>query len=709
MVVFALIVVLPGAGFFAGSALGEAGRTATPKLVQQASHLRVPPLTGEFAVPKELRPAVEFWKSVFGRYTDDEAIVHHAYHLGVVYSVLDFRDLAGNPRASRIRKSRTRAEIDRVRAILRKLHQTRSREKLNANERRIYDLFEAVPGRQKFREAAQRNNIHVQSGISNRFRTGLAVSRRYLPEIEQIFRASGLPLQLTRMPLVESTFNIDARSKAGASGIWQFIPSTGRLYMKVGRSIDERNDPIFASRAATKLLRYNYSETGRWPLAVTAYNHGLGGVKRAVRVTGSRDIVKIIKRYRGARFGYASRNFFVELLAAIEVEQEYKRYFGEIRFEKPFSYDEFRLQRPVLARNLIKAGLSPSDLDFYNPALTSRARSNRLQIPAGMIMRSRVGRGESVVASLNAMSASELPSLSTTTVKRHRVRRGESLSSVSKRYGIRRTSLARANGISSRAHLRIGQRLKVPVRVRTKVTRAKLGASNQTAVLLRSMDSRGPDGGGNSVGDAPTRVASKEFDATARVLEGHGSRETPSPDRPTAAESRPIVRPAPPTHVPAPPRPPLPVGEAPIPSTQRAARPPGPLSSPGAATGPPSERRLSAEKPASAPAAKAKTPAPGKSGATHIVKRNETLWSISKRYRVTVTGLKAANRGSRLSPLIPGTRLQIPASTTHVVRRNETLWGIAKRYRVSLTRLKRANSGKRLVPLLPGTQLRIPG
>ena len=101
--------------------------------------------------------------------------------------------------------------------------------------------------------------------------------------MQQIFRDRSLPIELTYLPIVESSYDINARSNVGALGMWQFMRATGRQYMRVDRSIDERRDPIESTRAAAAFLQQSYETLGNWPLAITAYNYGPGGMSRAVR------------------------------------------------------------------------------------------------------------------------------------------------------------------------------------------------------------------------------------------------------------------------------------------------------------------------------------------------------------------------------------------------------------------------------------------
>ncbi len=709
----------------APEARAERGGAASPRLPGGgAGGSAVPPLTGEFAARPELRPGIEFWKGVFGLYSTVQAVVHHAHQLDVIYSILDFNDLKGNPRASSIRRSRTQAEVGRVQAMLRRMQAAGAPAGLSEKERRIYDQLRQTPG--GLRGAALEENIHVQSGISDRFREGLIVSRRYLPEIESIFRDEGLPPQLTRMPFVESTFNVKAHSKAAASGIWQFIPSTGRLYLKITNAVDERRDPILATYAAAKLLKHNYSVSRRWPLAVTAYNHGLGGVMRAVRNTGSSDIVDIIRNYKGARFGYASRNFFVELLAALEVERDYERYFGRLTFPPPLSYDEIRLSRSVLARQLVQGGLSQDDLAELNPGLSERTLVNYYSIPSGTVIRTPLGRGEAVVARLNGLKGSDAPTAVAEGPLKHRVRSGETLSGVASRYGQSRYALARANGISSNARMRIGQVLNVPGS--SGGSRTVSSGSGSRAIFVHRVDPGQTFRAVEPKAAPPTRMASSRgsFDATAIALDASAKPASAKPapasaPPPTIEEQTAVTPPAVSRPAPAPPAPveqrdsedgklkePVKAETAPVPEL-----PARPISSPGAVLS-----KSAPLQPSEGEAVAAEPSAPAETAVTHVVRRNETLWIIARKYDVSVASIERANADKRLSPLLPGTRLAVNGgsapqeaapSVSHVVRRNETLPRIAKKYGVSLSDLSSSNADKRLSPLMPGTILRVPG
>ena len=123
------------------------------------------------------------------------------------------------------------------------------------------------------------------------------------------------------LPHVESSFNAAAYSKVGAAGLWQFMRSTGRRYMRVDDAVDERLDPYRSTEAAAQLLAYNYRVLGSWPLALTAYNHGAAGMRRAKESVGTDDFVKINRTYNSRTFGFASRNFFPSFLAALTIDE----------------------------------------------------------------------------------------------------------------------------------------------------------------------------------------------------------------------------------------------------------------------------------------------------------------------------------------------------------------------------------------------------
>src|SRR5262245_41124859 len=287
-----------------------------------------------FPRPPELEHQVRFWRNVFTVYSQDQTVIHDTGYLDRIYTVIDFRqyEQLGYSKIDieNIRKDVTEGEIARIRDLLRRLAAGTPRSALQPDDQRIYDLFKNDPDPYKFLNASDESRVRPQRGIRERFYNGLRTARLYLPEMERIFRDQGLPVELTRLPLIESCFDVSAYSKVGAGGGWMFMPATGRLYMEVSGSVDERRDPIASTRAAAQYLSRSYYRLGNWPLAITSYNHGPNGMSRAIEETGSSDIVTIIRYYGGPSFGFSSRNFYAEFLAALEIEQNAERYFGKM-------------------------------------------------------------------------------------------------------------------------------------------------------------------------------------------------------------------------------------------------------------------------------------------------------------------------------------------------------------------------------------------
>ena len=409
-----------------------------------------------FPFPEELQPDVDFWVSVFTRYDSDEGVLHDNRDLGVVYERVDMpAKISRRERNRRVKKRR-----DALAAVLRSLASGK-RDNLNAEQARVLALWPADVSNATLKAATGR--IRFQQGLSDRFRDGLQRSGRWRDFIETEFTALGVPVELAALPHVESSYNPDARSHVGASGIWQFTRSTGRRFMRVDHVVDERNDPFEATRGAGKLLAYNYSIAGNWPMAITAYNHGLSGVRRAMRRYGDTAYVDILRNYNGRTFGFASRNFYVAFLAAKEVDGNPENYFPGIARESPTAYAELKLPDYVPADDLAQAlGVSTRQIAKHNPALQPTVWQGSKHMPRGYRVRmpeSALGGSlDKLVANVPAESwrREQLPDLF------HTVARGDTLSEIAERYDTRVSTLVALNGLGSRNRIRAGQQLRLP-------------------------------------------------------------------------------------------------------------------------------------------------------------------------------------------------------------------------------------------------------
>jgi membrane-bound lytic murein transglycosylase D len=432
-----------------------------------------------FPRPAAIESQVRFWRAIFTDYSERQVVLHDAFDLDKVYAVLDFRpqleDGMSPGEVDRLQRVSTDVELDHLRATLRRLSGARP-EDLSAADLRIYNLFRDDPSPDRFLEAADEKHLRSQRGLRERFSEGLRMSHRYLPEMERIFREEGLPVALTRLPLIESCFNVNAYSKLGAAGVWQFMPSTGRLFMRVGDTVDERRDPIAATRGAARFLRGMYDDLGAWPLAITGWNHGPDGVARAVRTVGTRDIGRIVHEYRGSSFGFASRNFYAEFIAALDVDDYREAYFGHQAVVPLPRAREYPLERPVGIE--VAARLARTDKDTLaemNPALMDPVVEGRRLIPAGYHLRiPESGAGfdarlaefaaETHVTRVAAPAPPTRVASRTRAVasRTHKVANGQTLSHIAKRYKVTVASLRTANRLGRSGTVRAGQVLRIP-------------------------------------------------------------------------------------------------------------------------------------------------------------------------------------------------------------------------------------------------------
>ena len=354
-----------------------------------------------FPQPDSIRPAVEFWKKIYAEYDKDDSVIHDTRYF-VIYSVVrkgSYQATAVEgeaPQALPVEGATTegsargtlapvKAEKKRILEILCKLSQGGYDPKeLTGEEARVYHLFDKIEDSNKFVNAADENRIRSQRGQKDKFLEAIPNSGKYLTEIEDILISKGVPWEISRLPFVESMFNLQARSSVGASGIWQFMPYTGRLYMTVNGQMDERNDPIEATYGAAALLKDNYDQLGDWALAINAYNSGLQTLSNAKAATGTDDIGVIIQNYEGGVYKFASRNFYPCFLAVLEISNHYKKYFGDLPRSPKMQYERITIEAPLRLSEVVSyTGVDLETLRELNPAYHSSFFYSSKEFPAG--------------------------------------------------------------------------------------------------------------------------------------------------------------------------------------------------------------------------------------------------------------------------------------------------------------------------------------
>ncbi|UCF18288.1 MAG: LysM peptidoglycan-binding domain-containing protein [Gemmatimonadota bacterium] len=276
---------------------------------------------------------------------------------------------------------------------------------------------------------------------------------RYEPMMRAVFRDAGLPEDLVYVSLIESGFSPSAYSRARAVGLWQFIASTGRLYgLEVSYWVDERRDPILATKAAAAHLKDLHDEFGSWYLAAAAYNGGASRVRRGISRSGSDDFWTLADRRLLRR---ETRNYVPKLIAAALIAKQPAHYgFFEVQAEAPLAYDLVQVPDATSLDVVADAcGVSVAELAELNPQLL------RGVSPPGQryTLRAPAGSGHRF-----AMNFAKVAPNQRVTWVQHVVRRGDTLSEIASAYGVSVSAIQAANqGVEPR-RLRPGQRLVVP-------------------------------------------------------------------------------------------------------------------------------------------------------------------------------------------------------------------------------------------------------
>ena len=409
--------------------------------------------TETFPCPEELKPRVEFWIRIFAEFERHEKVLHDARYPWIIYEVIDVEDLEPKVAAEVVDE-----RIDYYRNMLDRMA-LKDPAGFTAPEQRVATLLAAIDDDARYTRAGER--LRTQSGVRTSMAHSIERSGKYLPRIRETLEYYGVPAEIGYLPHVESSFQPDIRSHAGALGLWQFTSDTGRRFLTITNDLDERLDPFAASVAAARFLRDNASKLGSWPLAVVSYNHGLAGVMRAKERLGTAEVAKVLHEYDGPRFGFASQNFYCEFLAVVEIAGTVERYFPDVTPESPLFVIDFPLDQYVQLGVLCDAfGIARSELLELNPALgESYARDSR-HIPRGYVMHlpeALTDPAPLYVAIPEAQRPDREP-----TPRGHQVRQGDTLSKIAHRYRVPLADLRTLNGLGASDYIYPGQVLVLP-------------------------------------------------------------------------------------------------------------------------------------------------------------------------------------------------------------------------------------------------------
>jgi membrane-bound lytic murein transglycosylase D len=282
-------------------------------------------------------------------------------------------------------------------------------------------------------------------------------SGKYRPQIVKALKAAGMPVELSWLPLIESGFKVNALSRARALGLWQFIPSTGYKFgLKRNKYIDERIDPVKATQAAIEYLKELHQIFGDWSTVLAAYNCGEGQVLRVIRSQNINYLDNFWDLYE--RLPRETARYVPRFMAALFIINNPEKYgLDAISVDDPLEYETLTVSKQIHLKNIAKKiDVDEKILRELNPELRYRILPQEqypLKVPPG--------KGEVLMANLDKIPISYPPQPA---YVYHRIRPGESLSTIARRYHSSVRKIMRANNLRRSSYIVAGRKLKIPQR-----------------------------------------------------------------------------------------------------------------------------------------------------------------------------------------------------------------------------------------------------
>jgi membrane-bound lytic murein transglycosylase D len=292
-----------------------------------------------------------------------------------------------------------------------------------------------------------------QGNLRTFMQDSLHRSAKYMPMVQSVFRAEGLPLDLAYLAIVESGFKNTALSRASARGMWQFMPATGKEHgLTQNWFIDERADPEKATRAAAQYLKtLNKMFDGDWNLAMASYNAGPGRLQRAVKSSKLNDYWKLTETSRF--LPKETRNYVPMIMAAVIIAKNPTQYGFEPGVNTALAYDTVTVPDALDLRTVAEwTETSIEEIRDLNPELRrtiTPVGKHDLKVPVGM-------------APIVEAKLAEAGPATFAKFERYAAKRGETMLTVARKFKVTTADLASANGLTTRSRLKVGQSLMIP-------------------------------------------------------------------------------------------------------------------------------------------------------------------------------------------------------------------------------------------------------
>tara|TARA_Y100001954_G_scaffold182361_1_gene194504 strand:- start:4294 stop:5865 length:1572 start_codon:yes stop_codon:yes gene_type:complete len=416
-------------------------------------------------VPEKLISRVRFWRRVYSDWNYTQMAFHDRDDLSMIYAVVDVpwpgQRLNGLTRKETI--IQTKKKLSRVLEDLEAMQPT-STQGLEGLHRQVFlALMHSTRGDKYRRQEIMR----AQNGLKDTFAQAIENSGRYRPMMLKVLKKNDLPEDLAAVVFVESLFQNRAKSYAGAAGLWQFMPRTGKEYMSINALVDERYDPELATESAAQYLKSAFARLGTWPLAVTSYNVGVAGMFNGVRSVGTHDFGTIVENYYGNRFGFAARNYYAEVLAALEVYRHRARFFPNVQPLPPWRFDVVRLPFPLLFSQAVHlGGVSQKELLSFNPALRSGVLEDKVVLPRGFSLRLPMNTANAFLMGIDDVDLRTRRAIAKRVELKHKANGRESISNIAAHHRVSTKNLARLMGMKPEDLPPKGTMIPVPKRAK---------------------------------------------------------------------------------------------------------------------------------------------------------------------------------------------------------------------------------------------------
>jgi peptidoglycan lytic transglycosylase D len=332
-----------------------------------------------FPAPKGYERWIPFWTTIFTAYNSNQFVITDARCPEAMYAVLEIKEQ--NNSLHIINKKNLKKE-DKNKNILEILSKIIN-DTIEIKYLQTADNLAAIYSTCGYTEDVTWQDIRLklQRGNKDKLKFGIIRYGLYKNQIETILKQYGLPTELSYLPLIESNYWMYAHSNAGALGVWQFMPGTGKNYLTINKYIDERLDPIKSTHAAAKYLKQAYTALGSWDVTITSYNYGNLGMINAVKTLRTNDLSIILKKYKSRSFQYASRNFYLEFLAIKQIMSDIPHYYPNLEMLPALEYQTVVTRDRTTLNTLIKSlKIEPSVFKLYNPSYKEEAYKRNIII-----------------------------------------------------------------------------------------------------------------------------------------------------------------------------------------------------------------------------------------------------------------------------------------------------------------------------------------